>query len=514
MDRRDRARTRTCFRYCPASTSPATPAGRSSGFGIRRVQHHGKNTGNVPALDLPTGGFFEALFECSWGESLQSAPQVSEPAIAERRVFGSSAGQIDAAYTAELDPRTKTPAHTWNARLLLNGFIEVKSLVSWPSSVAAEIGSGALVTLPAARPTGTPPALSHVRHTARVLLNQHVAPANVLQPSLEPHIFLQIAPGQAWMTRAVIEHQLVVVELTAQGGPPGIASTDRDARVTLVQEVRFCAPSTFAAFLTELSNLNTTSPSFPLGVPGTTLQSPEILVESLPTATRGYLSTTMINRLSGTAGALASLTDKDCMIIDASVIALMRVNSVADAGLSNLAYLPSGTTRAVLASRADYQSPVDDARDDPLSWFLLALPFLGRTQPDTFDGLAASRAPAASASNLRVDPILQINSGRVAGTAPDRLALALASWEDQHPTQVAFAEYDLARHRRFTRLDPSSLRESWFRLSLLSDTASRRTGLRVGAREPSDRRAGHDGPARSAGARPRPGAQGAPPCSA
>jgi hypothetical protein len=75
--------------------------------------------------------------------------------------------------------------------------------------------------------------------------------------------------------------------------------------------------------------------------------------------------------------------------------------------------------------------------------------------------------PPAPLSSIRVDPVLQIRRSAAQPTTPlDRLALAFANREDVNPVPIALAEFDLARNRRFVRLDPSSLRESWFRLSL------------------------------------------------
>ena len=475
------------FQVLPGFHLTGRPGRASRGFGIM-VFSASERPGDVPVIDRPAGGFFEALFECAWGNPLQASAPAADPAASNRRVFGSSAGQIDAAYTAAFDPNTTVPPHAWSAQLLLNGFVEVKSLVSWPSSVAATAGIGSIVTLPAARPTATPPALSHVRHTANILFNQHVAPAEVLQPSPEPHIFLQIKPRGAWKTQAVVEHQLVLVELNGPGAPLGVTSSDRDTRVTIAQEVRFCAPSAFGGFLNELKTVNGVSPSFPVGIPGTAFQSPEVLLESFPNATRGYLGPTMIDRFTGPSGALASLSDKDAMIVESSVPALLRIEGVLSAGQSNLAYLPGGTTRAVLASLNDYQSSRDDPRDTPSSWFLLALPFLGRTQPESLDGLDGSpTATTAPPRDLRVDPVLQIDRARRSvGSGLDRLALALANWEDRRPTQVDLAEFDMARHRFFTRLDPSSLRESWSRLNLPAPKIDASNFASVLANSPTD----------------------------
>jgi hypothetical protein len=433
----------------------------SSGFGILSFAIAEKKD-DLPALDTLIGGAFEVLFDCTWGEPLQAPANAATTAA---RVFGSSAGRVDAGYTGALDLSSTTVPRRWTVNLLLNGMVEFKSLVSWPKSVAAGSAVDELITVPAAHAGGKAVELSHVRHTARVLLNQHAATADNFRPATGAGIFLALVPGQVWTTYAIVEHQLVLVEITGTDVPPKVTATGRDARLTVAQEVRFCTPSAFRKFLDEVSSFNTTVPSFELG-------DSEIFVGKLSTVMRGYLSQAMIDRLSGDHGALAFLDDASCMIVEASVPTLLRRDAAVGGELSNLAYLPGGTVRALLSSLADFQSP----RDDPQSWFLLELPFLGRSQPSGTDGLDA--APAAAAPpDLHVDPVLRIaQAGAPGAAAVNRLALALANWEDQTDVQVAVAEFDLARHRFFARLDPSSLRESWYRLNLPAPAAAAATG--------------------------------------
>jgi hypothetical protein len=423
-------------------------------------------TGGVPVLDPPRGGFLEALFRCEWGQGLQS-PLANLPVNvqpdglnnAQHRVFESSSGAIDAAYTASLQADGAAPLQ-WTSRLLLNGLVEVKNLISWPRDFAPAATDN-LVTLPASRPASpapTPP-LSHVRHTARVLFNQHEAPGDLFVPGNgDTLILLHIKNGQVWTIRAVVEHQFVIVELD-NALPPAVQDTSRDCRFSVAQEVRFCSPSCFRAMLDELAARLTTDLEFPR-VDATTA------VSALPDIARGYLSRRMMTCLTANSSAIANLVDADTMIVEASAPAIVRIDPVTQLSPSNLAYLPVGTPRGFLSALGDYQSLKDDPRDAPQSWVVLALPFFGRLQRAT-EFVDNRPANAAAPPDLRTDPVLQIADSRAAGApAPSKLALTLANWADTDPVTIALAEFDLARHRLFSRLDPSSLRESWFRLHL------------------------------------------------
>jgi hypothetical protein len=443
------------------------------------------NPGDLPNVDLPSGGFLEALFRCEWGNPLQaplpSQVQSGDPA---QRIFGSSAGRVDAAYTATFVPPTPPPAqaptHQWSPRLLLNGFVEVKDLASWPLGLVPDPTDN-LVTLPAARPAAptAAPALSHVRHTARILFHQHLVP---IDTSFVPGpdktaILLTIKSQNCWTLRAVVEHQFVHLKLDTSVPPalvpPAQGDSIFDTRITQVQEVRFCAPSAFRAMLDELIEQATADMKFPLAglVPGS--QSRNILVRLVPGTARGYLSRPMMNRFqAGAPKTVVDLADGDTMIVEASVPAMVRADAAPVGTASGLAYLPGGTTQAYLAALRDYQSLADDPREQPRSWTLLPLTFLGRLQPKDSDGIpppAPQPAPAQTdqSPTLKVDPILWIAIGRSAGFATlDPVARTLANWKDRAAVSIRLAEFDMVRHRRLTRLDPSSLRESWFRLHL------------------------------------------------
>jgi hypothetical protein len=424
----------------------------------------------LPHLNGPTAGRLEALFACRWGVSL-FAPLASVK-DSEERLFGSSSGRIDAAYTSRYGTDPNAPTR-WSTDLLLNGLLEVTNLVSWPSLLAPVGNDGDinLVTLPVSRAAaGPPPSLSHVRHAVRVLFNQHTVPAEVVEPSSSDPIFLQIKSGAAWTTRAAVEHQLLWVD----PDNPVVGMADRQARLTLVQEIRFAAPDAFVTTLGTLNGVNTLDASRPaLDGERADVQSSLVAADRLAVVARGYLGQTMTDRLAGAGGALVN--QADLIVVEASVPAYIATAPARVTQPSNLAYLPGGTTRATLSALSDYQtSPGSD-----FGWLLLLIPFLGRTQPHDRDQIPSPTAPPARPAtppaqpDVRVDPVLQIKLARDAGTASaNRLALSLANREDLAPVSVALAEFDLARNRQFPRLDPSSLRESWFRLSLSPSDAT------------------------------------------
>jgi hypothetical protein len=453
----------------------ADPGRASRGFAVLSFALTDQ-AGGLPSIDQPVGGFVEALFGCEWGLPLQGPkPTAVGPAgdsDRRRRLFGSSAGRVDADYTATFDPINSTAtAHKWAPQLLLNGFVEVKDLVSWPLGIISSTGADNRVTIPVVPPVvaAPQPFANLIRHTARILLDQHAVPPGLFVPG-GSGILLTMGLNQAWCTTAVVEHQFVTVgvDITGAQVDPG---PEHDVRMTLAQEVRFCAPSAFRQMLHVLFPLLTTDAKFPLSGATVLLQSPDVFLRSLPDTARGYFARGLVTLLIAGTDPILNLADADTIIVEASAPAMVRVAPVEGAATSNLAFLPGGTTLAYPSALSDYQSPTDDPRDAPQSWLLLALSFFGRTQPRGLDGLdAPAVAPAAGTpqpADLRVDPFIQLATGRALGLSPlNPLALAFANLADGAAISIGLAEFDMTRHRRFTRLDPASLRESWFRLNL------------------------------------------------
>ena len=202
------------------------------------------NPNDLPDLQL-TSAFMEALLFCCWPETEgENASMVLQDLgggeATERKVFGSSAGDLVFGYTTQLQ------VDTWEESLLLNGFLELKNLISWPTTLIRPSeghNEANKLILPLLPEDGK---LTHTRHTIRVLFNQHPLPSESLVLSPNEKVFFNI--GQPWQFLAVVEHQLVEVA-PVDGWENLNASNDR--RWTTLQEVRLVAPQGFLDFLTE-----------------------------------------------------------------------------------------------------------------------------------------------------------------------------------------------------------------------------------------------------------------------
>jgi hypothetical protein len=410
---------------------PGMHLGSSETPGFAAVAFEARDAVPVPALHS-VSSFVETMLHCRWGAFLQ------EPALAGeevRRVLGSSAGDLVFGYTGE-----RRGSDPWRESLLLNGFLEVKDLASWPVDLAWDATKFTL-TLPAAR-TKAASALAHTRHTARILLNQHVLPSDVVVQGPGDLLF-QIAPGKSWQFLAVVEHQLVEVT-------PGLAldvfAVDRDRRWSTVQEVRVTTPAAFRAFLR----------SHPAA--GIQALDPARGVVPLGQAASGYLGSMRTLLAEGTAAELDRLPPQ-ALVVEAAGLHWVRQRSVEGGSLATLQYLPNATQMAVMSEPQDF-GPSDPA--DP-AWLLLPVPLLGRLQDTTLDGLEGG---VGDAGPLQVDPVLVLHRRRSAVPAEPLppLALGLASWGDAAPVRIAVSALDAPQGRLFARLDPLSLEEGWYRL--------------------------------------------------
>ncbi|WP_242885220.1 LamG domain-containing protein [Actinomadura litoris] len=381
---------------------------------------------DLPELPL-TGAFVEALLIAHWGRSLQDPRPARTAEAAE--LYGSSSGDLVIGYTSRLQGKD------WQEGFLLNGMLTATNLVSWPQRLSYD-AANARITLPAARVAGPPP-LTHLRHTIRVLLNQHELPGSTLTAADGPLLFT-FAQGQSWQTPAVVEHQLVEVTPAANGG----GTLGEEARWTTLQEVRLLTPRRAARFLRSLAALKAIDPADDVG--------------PLGTVGGGYLGAGLSALLADPGAALDALP-QDTLLVEASAHHMIGLTPVAEGAATTLQFLPTGSQGALLGSPADY-APSDPT--DP-RWMLLTMPFLGRLQ-DTARDLAA---PAGQPSPLQTDPVLLI--GRLRAAAPaaalPALALALCGWADGAPLNITLAGLDTVVGRAFARLDPLALEESWFR---------------------------------------------------
>jgi hypothetical protein len=387
--------------------------------------------GDVPTLYLASS-FTEALVRCQWGEFLQDSLSTTAPGLA--RVFGSSAGDLVFGYTGE------SREATWDERYLLNGFLEVKDLVSWPRAMAVD-ATRAQLTLPAARAAA---ALEHLRHTLRILFDQHSIPPGTLETSPGDLLF-QLAAGKGWQFLAVVEHQLVEVLPGATFTSPTL---QKDRRWVVVQEVRLLAPASLKAHLLahEAEALRLQAP-----VGGTALMG-DVAYGYLGSGMRGLLA-------KGTTPALDELP-AGTLLVEASAVHWLKEIPVSAPAPTALQYLPSGTQLATLSRPEDY-APTDPR--DP-AWLLLQMPFLGRMQDQSRDVIEPPAAGAPTPALLQIDPVLNLHRRRSSPTALPPLVLALTAWTESAPTAVTFSNFDAAVGRTWARLDPRALEESWFYL--------------------------------------------------
>lgn len=387
---------------------------------------------DVPTLHL-TSSFVEALFRCRWGEALQEPAGESSNPLA--RVCGSSAGDLIFGYTGE------SQETTWDEQSLLNGFLELKDLVSWPTAMIAD-APGVRLTLPAVRAPSTT-SLDHLRHTVRILFDQHALPPGVLETD-DGDLIFRLAPQKGWRFLAVVEHQLVEIL-------PGPAFTTpqvrNDRRWVAVQEVRFMTPAGVKAELLAIKN-DALKLQAPVG--GT------VLVGDASYGVFGAGLRTLLTE--GAAPALDALPG-GTMIVETSAAHWLKELPVTTSAPTALQYLPNGTQLAALSSPEDY-APTDPR--DP-AWLLVTMPFLGRLQDRARDALALPLPPGTPAPVLlQVDPVLELFRRKASPAALPPLLLAFTAWAESTPVTITFSALDNAVGRTFARLDPRALEESWF----------------------------------------------------
>ena len=105
----------------------------------------------------------KSFSRCEWGKSLQepgSGPLSVEP------FYDPCAGSISAGLAYYYSD------NRWTESLLLNGLLEVRSLVSWPLQ-GPELETNLTFQIPAVRGPGAQAPLHHARHTIRILFDQH-----------------------------------------------------------------------------------------------------------------------------------------------------------------------------------------------------------------------------------------------------------------------------------------------------------------------------------------------------
>jgi hypothetical protein len=402
------------------------------------------NSGGVPQLQLKTA-FVEALLSCRWGEflqdgrSLESFESVRLATLAPKgrsQVFGSSAGDLVFGYTGEWK------SDRWQESFLLNGFVEVKNLISWPKEMFDK-NNPTRLTLPAVRSKDKPPQLNHIRHTIRILFNQHQIPSELLVVG-EGKLLFNLVNTKSWQFLAVVEHQLVDVlpetDLTT-------IHLENDRRWTTVQEVRFILPKAFKNFLNAHQNAQTLDP----------IQGIDLIGD----AHSGYLGAELRSRLTELDTPELAKLPSTTLLVEASSPHWIKQVPVSGVSPTTLQFLPNGSQLGILSNPQDFE-PSDPK--DP-KWLLLSMPFLGRLQDQKGDDVDSLTPNSANTSPLQIDPILYLHYQRNSTTQSDiSLALAFTSWGNTSAVEVIVSGFDTIVGRTLSRLDPISLQENWFRL--------------------------------------------------
>lgn len=385
-----------------------------------------------PLLTLASA-FTEALLYGQWGAFLQDNGQLTS-----ERVFGSSAGDLAFGYTA------RWQGGTWDESFLLNGFLEVKNLISWPLDLTYNEANQTL-SLPATRGSQAPDLLRHTRHTLRVLLNQQPLAPDLLVSGAGQLLF-QLATGRTWQFLAVVEHQML--DLLPVSEPTNdqqeIVARSAESRWTALQEVRLLPPASMRNFLQTY------------GADPANTFDPGSGINQLDSAVDGSLHTGLRERL---IAALATVPD-DMLLVEASAPHWVSKRNLSAARPTTLQFLPGGSQHGIMSGPQDY-APSDP--HDP-AWLLITTPFLGRLQDSARDHLSTASDVLPNA--LQVDPIQRVQQTLSLGKLPDRLTLALINRGDDAEARIRIAAMDTDAGRTWARLDPLTLEENWYRVNV------------------------------------------------
>ena len=428
-----------------ALKAPELPGFAALTFAAQERSETDPDGAQYPDLQLATA-FLETILTCQWGKSLHSRTGATPPGEVEvsaagDRIFAPAAGDLVIGYTSQWLPPQGSRPGGWADTLLLNGFLEVTNLISWPLELKthAEVdqlspAGVVLPALPAADQNGWR-SLSHLRHSLRVLLNQHSLPVEQLALGAAGQVF-KFQGDRPWQLLAVTEHQLLAVFADSDSA----YRLGQTRRWTTTQTVRLMPVGGFRTFLSQ-SQAQTVDPargSTPLGEASLGLWNSALQAQLLDTAAPAL-----------DAAALGEAALGAMLMVEASAPHWLRTSPVVAASPTTLQFLPNGSQLGILSNPADY-GPSDP--HDP-HWLLLNMPFWGRL-------LSPTSALEASTNPLQRDPLALLADGEVSD-----LALALTSWAATDPLSITLTGFDTATGRTWPRLDPLSLEESWFRLN-------------------------------------------------
>jgi hypothetical protein len=413
-----------------------------------------QETPAAPNFDLKYASL-ETLFTCRWGDPLMAESTLdSAPDLMAAKVFSSSAGNLMVDYRLEWHEQA-----TANESFLFNGILEIRNLLSWPLDLTPLRKPSALY-LPNINDSRAMP-LNHVRHSMRVLFNQHSLPPVLLSRG-NAGCLLQIPgsdlPGgsaRAWQFVAVTEHQLLDIVMTCDDVTGEVTSLKRGAerRWSAVQEVRLISVQSFRAFLSSTTALATPSPVFTLDA------GQERYATPLSTNTYGYFSGAMCTELINDLSRLFTppAPPETHIIVEATAIHWLR--AMPDVAVPSMALerLPIGNLEAGLTNQADYDTKGSLDSD----WLMVTLPFLGRMQ--TLEDVSLDQN-AGAGSPFVTDPVLQLLRQRMLEQDFAFIARAFSSWNQGVTALFRLSAMDFAAGRSRAQLPFTTLQEAFYRL--------------------------------------------------
>ncbi len=201
----------------------------------------GKIINGIPELIIQSG-YLEAVFSTGWNGFLQS-----NAVMTKSMVFDATAGEVTIGFNSEF------LTNRWLDKVLLNGYLEVKNLISWPFNLNHDPTTQTLLVPSASDPS--PGDLVHLRHSIRILLNQHQLSSDILAVSeLEENsdCIFHLSEEKTWQFLAVAEHQIVKID------PSSIINESEEQmkeefRWTVQQEIRWIPKKRYKHFINFLS---------------------------------------------------------------------------------------------------------------------------------------------------------------------------------------------------------------------------------------------------------------------
>lgn len=329
----------------------------------------------------------------------------------------------------------------------------------------------AFTELPPVRPAGTAGNFNHIRHTLRILFNQHEVHPHVLAAGSGSVLF-KFKDDAAWQFLAVVEHRLTDVSFTS------LAAVEQanDRRWTAVQEIRFASPAKFSRYISYFYNTDSkpdkkifsTFAGLPFKKSNEDQDHPAEVLSIEPyefsRISAAFHYKPFIEKLLTETGGQNEITKlNNAILVEASAIQKILSEPNTSDDPVNLQYLPGGIQRGILSVPGDYAMPEIEKNKPRADWALLSLPFLGRMQTAVNDWTGNATEPP-SPSLLAADPILYLHKKSSSAQPLPVIPLVLASRGDRNPVPVQVSLFDLTRFRRFRRLDPATLMESWFRI--------------------------------------------------